>query len=487
MDLFSFGSGEFAGFDGFGPGAGAVVEGYGGAEEAELFAEPISNVAGELFGGELGVVDEEFDVDGGYAGLGGVVNFEAFAVLGGEDGGFEGVLYRAVEQAGGELGLALGCDLVDDVDAFADVEAGLGGGENKGAVVEEGDDGAEEGFGFGLGDAFFFHKVPFVEDEDAGFVFALDERGDVFVLGGGADFGIHEDDGDVAGFDAFFSTEEAEAFDGGVDLMDVAHAGGVDEGVVTGLGAGADGEGDFDTVAGGAGDVGDDDAVAVEEAVDVGGFAGVGAADDGDAQGLGLGRVDVGGEVGEDGLHEVVHAVVVQRGDGEAVVAEVEEVAHAVFVLGEVALVDGDVAGDAGFVDEAGDFFIGGVESVEDIDDEDDDGGIGNGEVDLFADGGFDDVMLDGVVEDVDAAGVDEGEGGVVPHDFAHEAVACNAALVVYDGDAFACDAVEEGGFADVGTADDGHDACRGILGLCHGGSLLRLALNRNKKGYSRE
>ena len=58
-------------------------------------------------------------------------------------------------------------------------------------------------------------------------------------------------------------------------------------------------------------------------------------------------------------------------------------------------------------------------------------------------------------VEREDAAGVGEGEAAAVAVDRALEAVARDALLLVDDGDAAACDTVEERGLADVRPPDE--------------------------------
>ena len=58
--------------------------------------------------------------------------------------------------------------------------------------------------------------------------------------------------------------------------------------------------------------------------------------------------------------------------------------------------------------------------------------------------------------QQADAAGVHEREGAPAPLGLGADAVARDAGLVVHDGDAPADDAVEQGGLADIGPADDG-------------------------------
>jgi len=58
--------------------------------------------------------------------------------------------------------------------------------------------------------------------------------------------------------------------------------------------------------------------------------------------------------------------------------------------------------------------------------------------------------------QEANAAGVHERVGAAMPFGLHTDAVAGDAGLVVDDGNAFAHDAVEQGGLPDIGAADDG-------------------------------
>src|SRR2546430_628558 len=87
------------------------------------------------------------------------------------------------------------------------------------------------------------------------------------------------------------------------------------------------------------------------------------------------------------------------------------------------------------------------------VDDEHDDVGLVDRRLGLPADAGLD--LARAVVE---AAGVDEGELTSAPFDRRIEAVLGGAGLVLDDGDTVTDQAIEQGGLADVGPSDDGHE-----------------------------
>jgi len=303
--------------------------------------------------GEVGVVNEEAKIDGVGAGLGGVVDFETATFYHRWGQFFDGLLDDAVEDAGGYFGSGLGGDIVDGFDGAFHVVAAFGGDEEDGGEGEEGERFAQSGEVAGLGYFLvgFFGEVPFVDEQEAT-AFGFDDfSGDLFVAGGGAGFGIEHEDDDVGAFDAFFGAKIAEPVDGAAAAGLFLDAGGVDELIVAGGGAGADGEGDFDAVSGGAGDVGDDDAVVAEEAVDVGGFSGIGAADDGDAEGGLGGGVGLIGKLLNDGFEEGANAAVLNGGDGVGGKAEGVEVDDVFVALGVVGFIGEEEDGAAAAVE----------------------------------------------------------------------------------------------------------------------------------------
>ena len=106
---------------------------------------------------------------------------------------------------------------------------------------------------------------------------------------------------------------------------------------------------------------------------------------------------------------------------------------------------------------------VGGGDVGAAVDDHDD--GIGFVESDA---GLVEDLARDqGFVVGDDAAGVDEADDAAAPFDLAVDAIAGDAGLVADDAAAGAGEAVEEGGFADVGTAADGDERLVVLGGGC--------------------
>ena len=114
---------------------------------------------------------------------------------------------------------------------------------------------SDRGFGFGFGSA------------------ASDDAGS----------GVKNDD-DVGAFNTLFCAEVAEPIDGTSAAGVFLNPSRVNQLVVTSRGSAADGERDFDTIPGSSGYIGDNNAVAPEKAVDVGGFASVRSAYNSDAE-----------------------------------------------------------------------------------------------------------------------------------------------------------------------------------------------------------
>lgn len=187
-------------------------------------------------------------------------------------------LHEGVEFGGGDAFLAFGDDFVGEGEDLEDVFGVFGGNEDYFGPRDEGEAAAE--FGDDVVTDFFagFEKVDFVDGEDQAFVFGEGVFGDVAVLAGDAGVAVHQKDDDLAAFDGADTAEGGEFFDAAFDFAAAAEAGGVDEVV------GFVFEGDFGVggIAGGAGNVGDDDFVLTDEGVDEGGFAGVWFAENGD-------------------------------------------------------------------------------------------------------------------------------------------------------------------------------------------------------------
>lgn len=132
-------------------------------------------------------------------------------------------------------------------------------------------------------------KIPLVHGEDAGFSLLDDEVGDLLVLHGDSVLGVKDVENDVGSGDGVFAALYAEKFDGVADAPSLANSSGVDEEVVFLFAVGLDGEGHVDAVASRAWNGTDNDSLAFVEGVDDGGFADVGASNDGEFQWFGIG------------------------------------------------------------------------------------------------------------------------------------------------------------------------------------------------------
>ena len=211
-----------------------------------------------------------------------------------------------------------------------------------------------------------------------------------------------------------------------------------------------------DGVAGGAGVVCNDGALLAHQAVGERRLARVGAADDGDVDGVVfLGLVEVGRQGRHDVVEHVAGAVAVDGAHGVRVAqAQAVELPQGAFVAGVVELVDRQEDGGLGALEHAGDalVFLGHAGAA--VNEEDDGVGLVAGGESLRGDG-----LLEAVcVADGDAAGVDEHEVGAVPVGLVVGAVAGDAAHLVHDGVCSLADAVDESGLAHVGAAHDGND-----------------------------
>lgn len=127
-------------------------------------------------------------------------------------------------------------------------------------------------------------KVPFIDGEDAGFSLLDNEVGDFFILRGDTVLGVKDVKDEVRSGDGVFAALYAEKFDGVTNAPSLANSGGVDEEVAFLLAIGLDSEGHVDAVTSCAGNGADDDSLAFIEGVHDGGFANVGASDNGEFQ-----------------------------------------------------------------------------------------------------------------------------------------------------------------------------------------------------------
>ena len=316
------------------------------------------------------------------------------------------------------------------------------------------------GDGSRLCGSFGAGKVPLVHKDDAGAPLTLNHVGDVLVLRGRADFSVHHQDGHVALAHGLLTPEEGEALHRRVNLVHMAHTGGVNEGVVARGRAGTDGEGHVHAVTRRPGHIADDDAVAAQQAVDVTALAGVRTPHDGHAQGLGLGRtlrLGLFRQMLQHLSHEGFHATTMRRRDGKDGKGQLGELVGAMLMARQVALVRGHHTGATGLAHQTGDFLIGRLETGLRVHHQNDARGIGQGHGGLVTHGHFNDVPLLDAIKESDTAGVDESELLVVPRHLPHDAITRHPALVMHNGDTPMRDTVKERGLAHIGPPHDCH------------------------------
>ncbi len=310
--------------------------------------------------------------------------------------------------------------------------------------------------------ALLVEGVPLVEGQDDRAA-RLDGHGDdPLVLDRDRLGGVDEDDGHLRLLDGGGGAQRGVVVGALLEVDALADTRGVDE--LPGDPAQLDQL--VDRVAGGAGQLVDDDALLAGHLVEQRGLADVGAADQGDA----ARAADGGAEglcrgLGERLQHLVQHvagAAAVQRGDGVRLpqtqrpqVGGVGLAARAVDLVGAqhdrlAGLAqqpyDGLVGvggADLGVHDEH--HRVGGLDGVLGL--------RGHGRVDA------EDVLLP-------AAGVDDLEAAARPLGLVGDAVTGDTGLVLDDGLAAADDPVHQGRLADIGAADDGEDGQRAVPGL---------------------
>ncbi len=207
-------------------------------------------------------------------------------------------------------------------------------------------------------------------------------------------------------------------------------------------------------VPGRARDLADDEPLFAGQAVDDGGLADVGPADDGDAQGLlALPGRTGRGQGGGDGLLEAVDIdLVLRRDEMDVLLPQPVVLGRPRFFLdGGIDLVDDDEERQAAPLEIEVELFLGRGDVALAVEDEEDEVGR-----DRLLEGLGPDPVAQGLVGDAEeAARVDEGEAPVPEDALGGQAVPGHARVGVDEGLALAEDPVEQGRFADVGEADD--------------------------------
>ena len=214
----------------------------------------------------------------------------------------------------------------------------------------------------------------------------------------------------------------------------------------------------IDCVARGAGDIAHDGALLVRQRIGERGLARIGTADDGDVDRVGVVFL-LALRNGAQDIHQLVEQIAGPMAmggrDGPGVAqAQAVEFVDVVHIAGIVHLVDDQQHRRLALAQDAGDFFVVGVDAGLAIDQEQDDIAFLGRSEGLVADGALEAV----VIAHFDTASIDEGEVHAVPVGFVVRTVARDTAHFVHDRVVSLRDSVHEGGFTDIGTTNDGND-----------------------------
>ena len=460
--------------------AGAEGEGNGKSGNRVLLLDDIDEVVGEGLHGEVLIVDEEnvlrngdrlvAVIDGG----GGVEKLEALLVA------FvfrrripdEGVLQELIELSGID-------DVVRGLSDFLNIaEDVLDGASFLGADTDEGGVGKEKELcpevlrrllEAGVFRELRFVQIPFIGDDEAGFIFLLDELRDFAVLGADSGVEIDHQEAEVRAANGAFGA------DGGEDLYAVIHAGALPEagGVDQDVSFPLELIGNVHGITGGPGHVRNDGPLISKDRVNEGGFPGVWLPGDGDFQpfihlcALGPGTGVQTGKVRVDLLYEVGDATSVLSGDCESTAeAEAGEVPGDEVLFIVVRLIDDEDHGRFGLSKFLGHHLIDGINPFPGVYHEEDEVGGVHGDASLKGHRVGEGVLL----RSRDASSVDEFTGGLGQGGGSSDAVASHARAVMHDGDAPSGEAIKESGLADVGAADNGDLKGGSIHGAGRGG-----------------
>ena len=268
------------------------------------------------------VVAEDDKVRRLHADLRHIIDLQTASLVRGRLHAGRGVLKDVVEHAGRDAHGALVGHGVDALIELADALARQGGQEDDRRVGEVAEVATDLCRLLSHGVRVLVHKVPLVHDDDAGLSGLVGQTGDLCVLLRHALDGVDEDQADVCALNGGDGSEIGIFFNGVIDLGLAPHSGGIDEAVFA----------EFvfkiavDGVARRSGDIGDNDALLPENAVEQAGFADIRLADDGNVDDLALVLLlGGGGEVRNAPVEQVAGAVAVDGGDLDGV-AEAERI-----------------------------------------------------------------------------------------------------------------------------------------------------------------
>ena len=320
---------------------------------------------------------------------------------------------------------------------------------------------------FGDGADLLVLQIPFVDRNDDGAAFLLDQVGDalVLLLEGVLDVEQHHRDlGEAHGVER---VGDRQLFQLLIDARAAAQAGGVMQAEFLPVPFEIDGDG----VAGRAGLRRSQQPFLADQPVDKRRFAGIGASDDGDADRLRFlcrrfalhGRRGALGQRRAQGVVEIAHAFVVLGRDRHRVAkAEFIGFEPAFFGQAALALVGNENRRLAGLAGQRGEGAVDRRRAGARVDHEEDRVGLRNRGLGLrpHAAGQTIGRRL------FEAGGIDHGEFKIAEPRLALAAVARHARAVVDQRQAAADQPVEQGRFADIRPADDGDGEAHAVLSL---------------------
>src|SRR5258706_7961675 len=310
----------------------------------------------------------------------------------------------------------------------------------------------------------FVSEVPFIHCDDASPSLVDYDVGDLFVLLGNARFRVQNQHGDVATGDGIFAPFCAKEFNGIRDASGLAQACRVDEQVALASSFGIDLKWHIDCVARSARNRTNDHALRLREGIDDGRLAHIGPAYDGQLQWFGR-RLLTGfricgssGQVRDRGIEQGFDAFPVNGGYRKKLFkTERAEFRPLACEIPGIHFVDGD---KDRFSPAAGlpcHILIERHEAFLNVPDEDDYMSGFNGQLDLIERGTGDDIDNFFTSAEPDTPGIHEREGVAARFCFSSNAIARHARLIVNNSDAPSDDSIEERGFPDVRSSNNGH------------------------------
>ena len=339
----------------------------GCAVEAKGLAQAVFDEAAVGEVEELHAVAEDDEGGRSHRDLRHVVDLEAASLVGRGLNADHGLAKHVVEHARGDAQKRLVMHELDALKEVAHALSRLGGDVNDGGVGHIGKCGADLGVELVDGGVVLLDQIPLVDHDDHGLARLVRDARDLLVLLGDAGLGVDQEQADLGPLHRHMGAENAEMLDAVIDLGLAANACRVDEG----KGADLVLQSRVHSVARGACDVGDDQAVLADELVDDGGFARVGLADDGYVNAVVLGLLRLPLTKGVDaGVEQISRAAAVNGGyaDGLLVKAKLVELIE---LHGRpsyaVTLVDAGHDGLAALLEHDGDVAVAGGESRADV------------------------------------------------------------------------------------------------------------------------